>query len=270
MALTVMVGERNKAQNRFFIIVFALLFIGCLTATIIGCAQMSAMEGMTMAGGWNMSMMWMLMPGQTMLDGAIAFLGMWVVMMAVMMLPVLLPMLWCYRQGVGKVSSTRIDLLTVMVSIGYFVVWLLAGLAIFPLGIWLATLAMHYETLANAVPMVTAIIVMLAGFLQFTSWKAHQLSCCRSTYDDDFNSANIFTALYYGLRIGLRCNYCCAGLTAVLLVIGVMNLLAMALIAIAIMAERILPSAETTARLIGVVLVGVGFCFLIQATGMFN
>ena len=58
---------------------------------------MSAMGGMTMPGGWTMSMMWMRMPGLTWPGTAASFLGMWVVMMVAMMLPSLAPMLWRYR-----------------------------------------------------------------------------------------------------------------------------------------------------------------------------
>jgi hypothetical protein len=44
------------------------------------------MSEMPMPGGWTMSMMWMRMPGQTWLAVAASFTGMWLVMMAVMML----------------------------------------------------------------------------------------------------------------------------------------------------------------------------------------
>jgi predicted metal-binding membrane protein len=69
---------------------------------------MSGMDGMAMPGGWTMSMLWMRMPGQSWLDLALAFIGMWSVMMAVMMLPSLLPMLRRYRRSVGGVNAARL------------------------------------------------------------------------------------------------------------------------------------------------------------------
>jgi predicted metal-binding membrane protein len=43
----------------------------------------------------------------------------------------------------------------------------------------------------------------------------------------------------HGLCLGLHCSYCCAGLTAILLVIGVMDLRAMAVVTAAITVERV-------------------------------
>ena len=59
-----------------------------------------------MPGGWTMSMAWMRMPGQTWPGLAVAFLGMWIVMMVAMMLPSLVPMLWRYRQAVGRTAAS--------------------------------------------------------------------------------------------------------------------------------------------------------------------
>ena len=78
--------------------------------------------------------------------------------------------------------------------------------------------------------------------------------------------ADAGTALRHGLRLGLRCSYCCAGLTAVLLVIGVMDLLAMALVTGAIVAERL--SGERVARVIGAVLVAAGFFMTLRALAL--
>jgi hypothetical protein len=48
------------------------------------------------------------MPGQTWPDAAESFLGMWVVMMVAIMRPSLVPMLWRYRQAVGRTGETRL------------------------------------------------------------------------------------------------------------------------------------------------------------------
>ena len=74
-----MVSER--ASQRAFFGVSALLFAASAAVTIVWCASMSAMGEMPMPGGWTMSMAWMRMPGQTLLGAAASFLVMWVVMM---------------------------------------------------------------------------------------------------------------------------------------------------------------------------------------------
>src|SRR5262249_30134326 len=100
-----MVSERVSQRALFG--VSALLFAASAAATILWCTSMSAMGEMPMPGGWTMSMAWMRMPGQTWLGAAASFLGMWVVMMVAMMLPSLAPMLWRYRQAVGRTGETR-------------------------------------------------------------------------------------------------------------------------------------------------------------------
>src|SRR5206468_8079567 len=130
---------------------------------IVWCASMSAMGGMPMAGGWTMSMAWMRMPGQTWPGAAASFLGMWVVMMVAMMLPSLVPMLWRYRQAVGRPGQMRLGRLTALVGLGYFLVWTVLGLAAFPLGVGLAAIEMQPSALARAVPMAVGVAVLAPG-----------------------------------------------------------------------------------------------------------
>jgi len=139
------------------------------------------MGEMPMPGGWRMSMTWMLMPGQTWLDTAASFLGMWVVMMVAMMLPSSVPMLWRYRRAVGWVSEVRLAWLTALVGIGYFFVWTLLGMFAFPLGMTLATIEMQSPALSRAVPIAVSLVILIGGALQFTKWKAQQLAYCRES-----------------------------------------------------------------------------------------
>jgi predicted metal-binding membrane protein len=55
---------------------------------------------------------------------------------------------------------------------------------------------------------------------------------------------------------------------AILLVIGVMDLRAMALVAAAITIERLAPAGERVARAIGAVAVGVGLLLIARAAGI--
>src|SRR6202043_3981880 len=99
------VAISEQTSQRFFFCISALLFVASAALTIVCSASMSAMGEMPMPGGWTMSMAWMRMPGQTWPGAAASFLGMWVVMMAAMMLPSLVPMLWRYRQAVGRTAE---------------------------------------------------------------------------------------------------------------------------------------------------------------------
>jgi predicted metal-binding membrane protein len=113
----------ERATHHAFFGVSALLFAASAALTTLWCASMSAMGEMPMPGGWTMAMAWMRMPGQTWPGAAASFLGMWVVMMVAMMLPSLVPMLWRYRQAVGRTGETRLGRLTALVGVGYFFVW---------------------------------------------------------------------------------------------------------------------------------------------------
>lgn len=251
-------------SSRGFLGVAALLFIACAAITVTWCSSMSGMGGMSMPGGWTLSMTWMLMPGQSWPGAAASFVGMWVVMMMAMMLPSLVPVLWRYRQAISRINTPRLDLLTVLVGVGYFSVWTLPGVAAFPIGLSLATAEMQHPALARAVPLTVSMVVLVAGLIQLTTWKARQLACCREvSFCPCTAPTDAASALKYGLQLGIRCVYCCAGLTAILLVVDVMDLRAMTVLTVAITLERLLPSGVRVARAIGIVTVcgGLGLFF---------
>jgi predicted metal-binding membrane protein len=224
------------------------------------------MDEMPMPGGWTLSMMWMRMPGQTWPGAATAFLGMWVVMMVAMMLPPLVPMLGRYRRAVGRTAETGLGRLTAIVGVGYFLVWAVFGMAVFPLGVALAAIAMRQPALARGVPIAAGAVVLIAGFFQLTTWKARHLAWCREAPGRGCTlPADAGTAWRHGLSLGVHCSRCCAGLMAILLVIGVMDLRAMAVVAAAITAERLAPAGERVARGTGAVVVGAGLFLIARA-----
>ena len=259
----------ERASQHAFLGVSALLFAASAAVTIVWCASMAAMGAMPMPGGWRMAMAWMRMPGQTWPGAAASFLGMWVVMMVAMMLPSLVPMLWRYRQAVGRTGETRLGRLTVLVGVGYFFVWTVCGMAAFPLGVALAAIAMQQPALARAVPIAAGVVVLLVGALQCTPWKARHLACCREAPGRGRTlPADAGTAWRHGLGLGLHCSRCCAGLMALLLVIGVMDLRTMAVVGAAITVERLAPAGARVARAIGAVVIGTGLLLIARAAGL--
>jgi predicted metal-binding membrane protein len=261
--------SRREVSHRAFFGASALLFAASAAATIVGCVSMSAMGEMLMPGGWTLSMAWMPMCGQTWPGVAASFLGMWVVMMGTMMLPSLVPMLWRYREAVGWTDGTRLGRLTALVGVGYFLVWTALGMAVFALGGALAALEMQLPALARAVPIAAGVVVLIAGALQFTAWKARHLVCCREAPARGLTlPADAGTAWRHGLRLGLHCSYSCAGLTAILVVLGIMNLGAMIAVTAAITVERLAPAGERVARAIGAVAVAAGLFLIARAVGL--
>jgi predicted metal-binding membrane protein len=112
-------------------------------------------------------------------------------------------------------------------------------------------------------------LVAFAGLLQFTAWKARALACCREEPRRDRTLARDAGAAWrYGLRLGLECARCCAGPMLVLLVVGVMDVGAMAVVAAAIALERIAAAGERAARAVGVVFIGAGLLLIARAAGL--
>lgn len=259
----------ERISERALYCVSALLFVGSGALTIVRCASMSAMGGMPMPGGWTMSMVWMRMPGQTWAASAASFLDMWITMMIAMMMPSLVPMLRRYRRAIGRTGEVRVGGLTALVVLGYFFVWMLFGVSMFPLGIGLTEVEMQKPVLARAEPIGVGLVVLIAGVLQFTAWKARHLAGCRETpRGGRALPADVETACRHGLHLGFHCSYCCAGPMAILLVVGVMDLRAMAVITAAITLERLAPAGDRVGRAIGAVVVGAGLFLIAQAIGL--
>jgi predicted metal-binding membrane protein len=243
----------------------ALIFVLGAALTAVWCVSMSAMGGMPMPGGWQMSMVWMRMPGQTWPRFAGSFVGMWSLMMVPMMLPCLVPMLLRYRQAVA--GADKLGRLTAVVGLGYFSVWTLFGVALFPLGVGLAMLEMQQPALARAVPATVGVVVVIAGALQLSAWKARYLACCRAAPVRAARRNSEF-AWRHGVRLGLLCGACCANLMAIFPVIGIMDLRVMALVTAALTVERFTPSGERAARAIGVAVMGTGVLLIARAAGV--
>lgn len=233
-------------SERAFIGVSALLFAASAALTITWCASMSAMSGMPM-------------PGQTWPAAAASFLGIWVVMMVAMMLPSLVPMLLRYRRSVRDVEGIHLHGLTALVGVAYFITWAVIGMAGYAAGAGVMALEMRWGKVAHWLPVAAGVALLVAGGVQFTSWKARRLALWREGSGCDCAPApNALGAWRHGLRLGVRCSFCCGSLMLALIATGMMDLVAMATVTLAISAERLAPAPLGVARLVGVAVIAVG------------
>jgi predicted metal-binding membrane protein len=234
--------------------------------TIAWCTSMSAMGQMAMPGGWTMTMAFTRMPGQTWMATAASFIGMWVVMMVAMMLPSLVPMLARYRSGVAATGETRVGCADrtrrrrILLRLDH----VRRG------GVSSGRRSRGARNAAAGagarVPIAIGAVVLIAGGLQFTAWKTRQLACCRDGRTrDGVLRCDAATAWRHGVRLGLDCGPCCANLMILLLVIGVMDLRAMAAVTAAITLERLAPAGARAAHAIGAVVVACGLVLLARA-----
>lgn len=234
------------------------LFLAAAAVTVRWCGSMAG--GMPMPGGWTMSMAWMRMPGQSPADAAVAFLAMWMVMMIAMMLPSLAASVArspARGTGVGRAG---------ILAAGYFAVWGALGAAAYPIGLALSSEEMRWPSLARIVPAAGGAALLLAGWLQLTSWKTRALLVCREDTACAPAAAMSPAAMAgtggaffrEGIRLGVRCVRCCAGYTLALFAAGVMDLGVMAAVGAAITAERFAPRPVLVARVAGALLIVCG------------
>ncbi len=155
------------------------------------------------------------------------FVVTWVLMMAAMMLPSLVP-----AARAGGESAPFVG--------GYLGVWTAAGVAAYT--VVAGVRAEHPGWLAwdSAGRWVAAGAILAAAAYQVTAAKRSCLDRCR-TAPGPGREAGAPGGLRDGLRHGAACVGCCAGLMAVLFVLGVMSLTWMAAVTALIAAERLLP-----------------------------
>jgi predicted metal-binding membrane protein len=243
----------------------AVTIVAAAALTVWMCTSMAG--AMPMAGGWELSMAWMPMPmdasGAQAWAGATAmFLAMWLAMMVAMMLPSALPLLMVYERTLRFRRDSRAFAKTALAAAGYFTVWLALGALAFAGGVALTQAALASETVSRAVPVLGALVLIAAGIYQLTALKAACLNHCRGPVET--LAAHMDRGAFrLGVHHGLRCAGCCAGIMAVQLVLGVMNLAAMAALAAWIAIEKLTPLGPALARASGVVAIGAGTILLL-------
>jgi predicted metal-binding membrane protein len=127
---------------------------------------------------------------------------------------------------------------------------------------------MQQPALARAVPIAVGVVVLIAGALQFTAWKARHLACCREAP----GAAARCRPTPHGLatrpapRPPLQPLLCRPDGDP--LRHRVMDLRAMALVTAAITIERLAPDGERVAQAIGAVVVGSGLFLIARAAGL--
>jgi predicted metal-binding membrane protein len=165
-------------------------------------------------------------------------------MTAAMMLPSAVP-------AAGQVARLARRNPTVLFVAGYLAVWTVYGLAAYGLYRFLSSLDTGWLAWDERGPWVAGAVIVAAGIYELTPVKRRSLRRCRS-------AGHPGSALRSGLAHGLDCVGCSAGLMAVLFVLGVMSLVWMALVAVAIFAEKVLPHGARLAAPLAVVLVALG------------
>ena len=201
----------------------------------------------------------MSMPHQSWSGAAAGYLGMWLAMMVPMMLPSLVPMLARYRRTIRHADAVQLPGLIALAGMGYFLVWAVLGVVALAVSEGLMAAGQRWGAGAGPWPVVTGVVLLAAGVVQLSPWKSRQLARCLETSGcGGPHAPDALGAWRHGLRLGMRCALCCSGLMLALLAVGLMNLVAMALVTLAITAERLAPTPQRVARIAGLTIVAVG------------
>lgn len=112
-------------------------------------------------------------------------------------------------------------------------------------------------------------LLLVAGVFQWTPLKRACLVVCRSPLGFVMRHwrEGRRGALGMGVRHGLYCLGCCWALMALLFVAGVMNLVWVAMLAVAVLIEKVAPRGDLVGRIAGVALVAAGLWLLAVSAG---
>ncbi|CAN7268751.1 DUF2182 domain-containing protein [Pararhizobium sp. LjRoot255] len=240
-----------------------LLSLGDMMAA--GEKPMEAMDGMPgrdMSGMPGMAEA-MLTPRAWRLGEVFLVFAMWSVMMVGMMLPSAAPMILLYAR-VGRHAASQGTPLaaTGVFGSGYVAAWFLFSL-VATLGQWLLEHALLLTPMMeSASGLFSGMLLLFAGFYQWTPLKHACLSKCRAPVAFIQSEGGFrrepWGAFKMGLRHGLYCVGCCWPLMALLFVGGVMNILWIAGLAILVLAEKVMPGGQRLGQAAGAVLVAAG------------
>jgi predicted metal-binding membrane protein len=163
------------------------------------------------------------------------FIGVWVAMMAAMMLPGTAPgVLRRAREGGARAVPLFIG--------SYLAVWALAGAAVHVL----------YRPHGSV---AAAVVVIAAGAYEFTPLKRHFRRRCRDSVGP-------------GWEFGLCCAGSSIGLMAVLLALGVMSVTWMAVIAVPVVAQKLLPPKAAVDAPLALAIVGLGIWIILAPSSV--
>ena len=187
---------------------------------------------------------------------------MWVVMMIGMMMPSAAPMILIYAR-VGRQAAVQGKPFAASgwFAGGYFLAWTTFSLVATSAQWALERAALLTPMMESASYGLGAAVLILAGIYQWTPLKESCLSHCRSPLlfiqQHGGFRREPFGALSLGFRHGIYCIGCCWALMALLFVGGVMNLYWIAVLAILVLLEKIVPFGRHVARI-------AGLCFIVS------
>src|SRR5215467_6524970 len=196
--------------------------------------------------------------------------AMWAVMMVGMMAPSAAPMILMYAR-VGRQGRAEGKPLapTGWFAAGYFFVWIGFSLAATTVQWGFERAALLDSQMTSISNVLGGIVLILAGVYQWTPLKDACLAQCQTPLGFLMRHGgfrgDVAGCLLLGIRHGGYCVGCCWFLMALLFVVGVMNVLWIALLALLVLVEKVVPFGRWVARGAGLACAGAGAWMLVSA-----
>lgn len=193
---------------------------------------------------------------------------MWAVMMFGMMTPSVAPIILIYARVARQAALERQPFAaTSWFAGGYLLAWIGFALAA-TLAQWgIERLGWLTASMTAASGTLSAVVLIAAGLYQWMPLKDACLRQCQAPLQfiqqhGGFRP-NAAGSLALGVRHGIYCIGCCWMLMALLFVGGVMNVLWIAVIAILVLLEKLLPAGRLITRVSGVAFLAAGLWLLV-------
>jgi predicted metal-binding membrane protein len=191
------------------------------------------------------------------------FTGMWTLMMAAMMLPSVWPTLLVYQRlqtARRERGNNAVRMGPALLLIGYLAAWSVIGFIGF--AILKAGRALEIDALSwsRGGPLLAGGVIIAAAAYQLTPLKDVCLRHCRGPFRFllEHWRPGALGAVRMGARHGIWCIGCCWALMTALFALGVMSVAWMALIAVFIAAEKLLPWRRAAATFVSFALLVLG------------
>jgi predicted metal-binding membrane protein len=199
-------------------------------------------------------------PG-TDLGGLGWYVGIWVTMMAAMMLPSVAPMvLLFHRVSLERARRNEPFVRTWVFSLSYLAVWVVYGLLAYGLYRLVTSFDLGLLDWGRGGRYVAGGAIAAAGLYELTPLKSVCLRHCRTPLHFVLHGwrPGLRGALRMGAEHGAYCVGCCWGLMVVLFALGVMSLTWMAVVAGLIFVQKVLPGGTRLTRVFAVAFVAAG------------
>jgi predicted metal-binding membrane protein len=209
------------------------LILGLLLILAVGAWGILIQQQSTMSDARGMS--------PTMGMGALLFIAIWVVMMVAMMFPTAAPMILIFARVHADRQQQGKPFVPTGVFVGaYLLTWTLFGVLAYFAALGAEKLAGRSAWLMDNVTLLGGVVLIAAGLYQFSPLKHVCLSKCRSPVQFVLQHwrSGYGGAFRMGIEHGTYCLGCCWLLFVILFPLGIMNLVAMALVSALIFAEK--------------------------------